>query len=273
MDTVASPLSVADLAARLGSPDWPIVLDVRRQPAYERDTETLPALLRCPPEDVDTFAASLPPGAEVVAYCVHGHEVSQGAAATLRARGFNARFLDGGIEHWREGGGPMLRKHAAFGIPGAAASRWVTRERPKIDRIACPWLVRRFVDPRACFVYLPTVAVLDAARRERAIAYDIPGGAISHDGELCSFDVMLREFGLRDPALDVLARIVRGANTDRLDLAAQSAGLLAVSLGLGRLHADDGELLERGMMVYDALYAWAKHARTERHGWNPDTMR
>jgi len=261
MDTVIPSTPVSELFARLGSPRWPVVIDVRRSPAYDRDEATLPAVFRCPPDEVEAFAASLAPGAEVVCSCVHGHEVSQGAASALRARGFDARYLEGGIEHWREAGLPLLRKHAAFGIPGKAASRWVTRERPKIDRIACPWLVRRFVDPRAEFGYLPSGEVLGAARATGSIAFDIPGGAIAHDGELCSFDVMLREFGLGDPALEALARIVRGADTDRLDLTPQSAGLLAVSLGLGRLHADDHQLLERGMTVYDALYAWCRDAR------------
>jgi rhodanese-related sulfurtransferase len=156
MDTVIRSIPAADLSARLGSPAWPVVLDVRRPPAYDRDTETLPAARRCPPDEVEALAASLPPGAEVVTYCVHGHEVSQGAAQALAARGFDSRYLEGGIEHWRGAGLPRLRKHAAFGIPGAHASRWLTRERPKIDRIACPWLVRRFVDARAEFGYVPS---------------------------------------------------------------------------------------------------------------------
>jgi rhodanese-related sulfurtransferase len=260
MDTVTPSISAFDLVTRLGSPRWPVVLDVRRAPAYERDEATLPAALRCAPDEVGAFAASLAPATEVVCSCVHGHEVSQGAASALRARGVDARYLEGGVEYWREAGLPLLRKHAAFGIPGKSASRWVTRERPKIDRIACPWLVRRFVDPRAEFAYLPTGEVLGAARATDSIAYDIPGGAIEHDGELCSFDVLLREFGLRDPALGELARIVRGADTNRLDLTPQSAGLLAVSLGLGQLYADDRELLEHGMEVYDALYAWCRKA-------------
>jgi len=263
MDTVIPSTSAAELFARLGSPFWPVVLDVRRPPAYDRDEATLPATLRCPPDEVEAFAASLAPGAEVVCSCVHGHEVSQGAASALRGRGFDARYLEGGVEHWREAGLPLLRKHAAFGIPGKTASRWVTRERPKIDRIACPWLVRRFIDPRAQFAYLPTGEVLAAARATGSIAYDLPGGAIGHDGELCSFDVVRREFGLADPALHELARIVRGADTDRLDLAPQSAGLLAVSLGLGRLYSDDAELLEHGMELYDALYAWCRRAHGE----------
>jgi rhodanese-related sulfurtransferase len=261
MDTVVPSIAAPDLFARLGSTLWPVVLDVRRPPAYDKDEATLPAALRVPPDEIEAFARSLTPGTAVVCCCVHGHEVSQGAARTLAARGFDARYLEGGIEHWRAAGLPLLRKQPAFGIPGPQPSRWVTRERPKIDRIACPWLVRRFVDPRAEFTYLPAGEVLAAARHDGAIAFDIPGGAIAHDNELCSFDVMLREFGLRDAALDELARIVRAADTGRPELAPQAAGLLAVSLGLGRLYADDGELLERGMLVYDALYAWCRQTR------------
>ena len=151
-------------------------------------------------------------------------------------------------------------------------SRWITRERPKIDRIACPWLVLRFIDPKAEFLYVPTAKVLEEGKRLGAIAYDIPGAPISHEGERCSFDTLMKAFGLRDPALDVLARIVRGADTDRLDLAPQSAGLLALSLGLSRLHADDHAMLAAALPLYDALYAWCQGAQAETHGWNPAAM-
>ena len=151
-------------------------------------------------------------------------------------------------------------------------SRWITRERPKIDRIACPWLVLRFIDPKAEFLYVPTAKVLEEGKRLGAIAYDIPGAPISHEGERCSFDTLMKAFGLRDPALDVLARIVRGADTDRLDLAPQSAGLLALSLGLSRLHADDHAMLAAALPLYDALFAWCQGAQPETHGWNPAAM-
>ena len=151
-------------------------------------------------------------------------------------------------------------------------SRWITRERPKIDRIACPWLVLRFIDPQAEFLYVPTGKVLSEAQRLGAVAYDIPGAPISHEGELCSFDTLLRAFDLRDPGLATLARIVRGADTDRLDLAPQSAGLLALSLGLSRLHEDDHAMLAAALALYDALYAWCKWEQGERHGWNPAAM-
>lgn len=147
-------------------------------------------------------------------------------------------------------------------------SVWVTRERPKIDRIACPWAVLRFIDPGARILYAPTDAVLDVARRENGVAFDIEGGAITHEGELCSFDVLLRRFGLDcDEALAALAPIVRGADTDRHDLAPEAAGLHAVSIGLALTVDDDQALLRQGMVVYDALYAWAGRGRGERHAW------
>ena len=152
-------------------------------------------------------------------------------------------------------------------------SRWITRERPKIDRIACPWLVLRFIDPQAEFLYVPTARVLSEAQRLGAVAYDIPGAPITHEGERCSFDTLMHAFGLREPGLATLATIVRGADTDRLDLAAQSAGLLAFSLGLSRLSTDDQAMLAAALPLYDALYAWCKWEQGERHGWNPDAMR
>jgi hypothetical protein len=152
---------------------------------------------------------------------------------------------------------------------GARPTRWVTRERPKIDRIACPWLIRRFVDDRAEFLYVPTSEVFAAAEREGAVAYDIPGAPFSHDGDQCSFDAFIARFELRDAPLDVVAQIVRGADTDVHDLAPEAAGLHAISLGLSVNYPDDHAMLEQGMVIYDALYAWAAKARGERHAWRP----
>jgi hypothetical protein len=148
-------------------------------------------------------------------------------------------------------------------------TRWVTRERPKIDRIACPWLIRRFVDPRAGFLYVPTADVFAAAEREGAVAFDIPGAPFSHVGEKCSFDAFIDRFALSDPALDIVANIVRGADTDRHELAAEAAGLHAILLGLSLTHANDHDMLAQGVIIYDALYAWAARARGERHAWRP----
>lgn len=148
-------------------------------------------------------------------------------------------------------------------------TRWVTRERPKIDRIACPWLILRFIDVDAQVLYAPTSEVFEVARRHQAVAFDIPGAPFSHDGDRCSFDSFLLQFGLEDRGLGILAPIVRGADTDRHDLAPQAAGLHALSLGLSQLYSDDQALLAQGLVLYDALYAWATKAYGERHNWNP----
>lgn len=149
--------------------------------------------------------------------------------------------------------------------------KWITRERPKIDRIACPWLIARFVDHEPEFLFVPAGDVLRIAAEAGAIPYDIPGVELSHAGELCSFDAFLSKYRLVDPALAQLAAIVRGADTARLDLAPQAAGLLAVSLGLSNLFQDDQEMLGHGMVIYDALYAWCRTCQSETHGWPPKT--
>jgi hypothetical protein len=147
--------------------------------------------------------------------------------------------------------------------------KWVTRERPKIDRIACPWLIARFIDQDPEFMYVPATQVFEVARRTGAVPYDIPGAELSHVGELCSFDAFLFKYKLSDPALLALARIVRGADTSHLELTPQSAGLYAVSLGLSQCFADDHEMLRHGLVLYDALYAWCKHCQSETHRWPP----
>lgn len=147
--------------------------------------------------------------------------------------------------------------------------KWITRERPKIDRIACPWLIARFIDQTPEFLFVPAGEVLKTAAASGAIPYDIPGAELSHEGELCSFDAFLKKYDLVEPALQQLAAIVRGADTSRLNLTPQSAGLYAISLGLSQIFADDHEMLRHGMVMYDALYAWCKHCQTETHQWPP----
>jgi rhodanese-related sulfurtransferase len=265
MDTVAS-ISVSALRSLVGTPRAPLVIDVRKPPAFEADPTMIASALRRPHDAADAWASALPRGRDLVVYCVHGHEVSQGAARTLAARGVSVRYLEGGIEDWKAAGAPIMQKRADIGHGSSAPTRWVTRERPKIDRVACPWLVRRFIDPLAAFDYVPAERVLDAARETGAIPYDVPGVRFTHRGSRCSFDAMIEDFGLRDPALDALALIVRGADTARLDLAPPAAGLLAVSQGLSRVHAEDAAMLEAAMPVYDALYAWCRAAQGEPHG-------
>jgi rhodanese-related sulfurtransferase len=257
VDTASHSISPEELAAVLGRSDAPLVVDVRREERFLESERMLPGARRCPPEQVGRFAASRSPG-EAIVYCVHGLEIGEQAAAELRVAGWNARYLQGGFETWIERGLPSLHKRPDLGVTGEQASRWITRERPKIDRIACPWLVRRFIDPSAEFFYVPVQTVFEEAKRLRAVAYDIAGAPITHDGEFCSFDALLRAFDLQEPALVALARIVRGADTDRLDLTSPSAGLLAISRGLSRLHANDDSMLHAALPVYDALYAWCR---------------
>jgi hypothetical protein len=147
--------------------------------------------------------------------------------------------------------------------------KWITRERPKIDRVACPWLISRFIDAKAEFLFVSPSDVTTVARATGAIPFDVEGVELSHDGPLCSFDAFVLKYELDDPALAELAKIVRGADTDRLDLTPQCAGVLAISLGLSKLFTDDHEQLRHGFVMYDALYRWLREARSERHEWNP----
>jgi hypothetical protein len=204
---------------------------------------------------------------DVVVYCVHGHEISKNTAAALATAGVSARYLEGGIEAWQLAGGPMSKKSSVPPIPSPInqPTVWVTRERPKIDRIACPWLIRRFIDPLAEFVYAPADEVTAYASAHGAIPYDIPGVQFTHRGARCSFDALIADFDLNDAALDTLAMIVRGADTGAPSLTPESPGLLAISLGLSALYRDDHDMLTKGLDVYDALYAWARHARAEVH--------
>lgn len=162
---------------------------------------------------------------------------------------------------------PTIRKQPVLFIPSPInlPSKWITRERPKIDRVACPWLIRRFIDPLAEFMYVPAADVLDAAKSLSATPYDVPGVQFSHRGDACSFDAFIADFEIYDAALNDLAAIVRGADTGRPDLTPQSPGLLAISLGLSALYPKDPEMLDHGMLVYDALYAWLRRARAEVH--------
>jgi hypothetical protein len=150
--------------------------------------------------------------------------------------------------------------------------KWITRERPKIDRIACPWLIKKFVDKDAVFLYVPRIEVFNRAKELDAIPYDIPGAEYSHYGDECTFDFIIKKHQLTDPALVQLAIIVRGADTDRFDLALQSAGLWAISAGLSYNIKDDHEMLATGMKIYDALYSWAKYVQDEKHNWDPQLV-
>ncbi len=257
-------VSAADLWAQLLSGSAPIVIDVRRDQAFRQSNQMLSGALRRDPDKVSRWAHSLPAAGSFVVYCAHGGEVSQQVVRALGERGIAARYLGGGIAAWSGEAGAVDRK------PPHATTRWVTRERPKIDRIACPWLIARFVDAHAEFLYVPTPDVQRVAGERDAVPYDIPDVHFSHEGEHCSFDAFLKHYRLHDPALAKLAVIVRGADTACLELAPQASGLAAMSLGLSRNFADDHEMLAHGMIMYDALYTWCKEGQDELRTWSPD---
>jgi rhodanese-related sulfurtransferase len=265
MDGVRPSISPRDLYVRLGTAAAPIVIDVRRPPAFAEARTLIAFAFHRAPDEIECWCRELPAGRDVVTNCVHGHEVSQNAAAALRAAGLSARYLEGGIEAWEAAKLPTRRKI------GASPGKWVTRERPKIDRIACPWLIKRFIDPDAEFIYVPTREVLAVANATGATPYDIDGVAFTHEGERCSFDTILRVYDIRDPSLDRLATIVRGADTSRHDLAPQCGGPFAISLDLSANFPDDHAMLAHGMTIYDALYTWCRSLQAETHNWPAKT--
>lgn len=262
------PFSITpqQLARRVGLPDAPIVLDVRTVEDAAADPRLLPGALRRDHRDVASWAPGFR-GRAVVTACQRGRKLSEGVAAWLRHEGAQAEVLEGGFEAWAAAGLPLVATQHIPPRDAAGRTVWVTRARPKVDRIACPWLIRRFVDPAAAFLFVTASEVPAVAERFGATPFDIEGVFWSHRGATCTFDTMLAEFGLSTPALDRLAVIVRGADTARLDLAPQCAGLLAASLGLSRQYRDDLAQLEAGMALYDAFHIWCRDATEETHNW------
>ncbi len=254
-------ISAAQLARLIGTPDAPAIIDVRIADDFAAHPRLIPTAIRHAHKDIEALAPGLA-GQRVVVVCQRGLKLSEGAAALLRTCGIVAESLEGGTEAWVAASLPM--------VPAAAlppTNLWVTRHRPKIDRIACPWLIRRFVDPFARFLFVTPSEVADVATRFDATPFDIDGVYWSHRGDTCTFDTMIAEFGLATPALERLATVVRGADTDRHDLAPQAAGLLAISVGLSRMYRDDLAQLDAGLTLYDALYRWARDGFDEGHDW------
>jgi rhodanese-related sulfurtransferase len=252
-------ISPEKLARLVGTPGCPVIVDVA--------AGSIPGAVRRVAEDVAQWAPSLD-GRSAIVVCAHGREKSAGAAAWLRHSGIDSEILEGGAAAWSAAGLPVLAEERLPVRDAEGRTVWVTRARPKVDRIACPWLIRRFVDPDAVFLFVAPAEVAGVAERFGAAPFDVEGAYWSHRGELCTFDVMVEELGLGGfEGLARLAPIVRGADTARPDLAPQSAGLLAASLGLSRMFADDLEQLEAGMLLYDSLYRWCRDAVDETHDW------
>lgn len=249
-------ISVSALAKLIGTPSAPLLVDVRDSAASAR----VPGATR-----------NLPSGADrrIVVIDEDGGAAAHAAAAGLRNARIGAEVLEGGHAAWAAAGLPLVPENALI-RDAQDRTLWVTRSRPKVDRIACPWLIRRFVDPHAVILFVPPGEVLGVAAQTGAAPFDISAGGVrwTHHGEHCTFDAMIEQLGLGGfAALGHLAPIVRGADTGHPDLAPEAAGLLAISLGLSRLHADDQAQLEAGMAIYDALYRWARDARDEKHDW------
>ncbi|MEX0304682.1 MAG: chromate resistance protein ChrB domain-containing protein [Leisingera sp.] len=259
-------ITPVQLSRLIGTPNAPVLVDICIGEDFAADPYLIPGSIRHPHTDIEGLKARLS-GRRCVVICQKGIKLSQGVAAWLRNDGVEAEYLHGGMYAWRDMKGAPRIPASALPAPVSGSTLWVTRHRPKIDRIACPWLIRRFVDADARFLFVSPSEVAGVAERFRATPFDIEGVFWSHRGELCTFDTMLDEFGLRTPALDTLARVVRGADTNRHDLAPETAGLLALSVGLSRQYKDDHQQLEAGMTLYDALYRWARDGRGEGHDW------
>ncbi len=259
-------ITVSQLTRLIGTPDAPRVVDVRIAEDRAADPRMVPVSAIHDHETVATWAADYADQA-VAVVCQRGLKLSQGVAAWLRQAGARAEYLEGGFEAWTQAKALLVRPDHLPPRDAHGRTVWVTRSRPKIDRIACPWLIRRFIDPRAVFLFVAASEVQAVADRFGAAPFDIEGIFWSHRGERCTFDVMLEEFDLQSEPLQRLALIVRGADTARLDLVPEAAGLLAVSLGLSRMYRDDLQQLDAAMGLYDALYRWARDATGEAHNW------
>ncbi len=259
-------ISISQLSRLIGTPDAPVILDVRIDEDFNADPQLIPAAIRHPFDKVDAIAEQFT-GKKVAVYCQKGLKISEGSAAILRSCGVNAEVIEGGHFAWRDAKMPMVPASKIPAQNPQGQSVWVTRVKPKIDRIACPWLIRRFVDPNARFLFVTASQVQNVAEKFNAEAFDIEGVFWSHRGDRCTFDTMLEEFELQTEPLQRLANIVRAADTDCLDEVPQASGLLAASLGLSRMHSNDLTQLDAGIGLYDMFYRWARDATDESHTW------
>ena len=259
-------ITTSQLSRLVGLPTAPAIIDVRTSEDFDADPRLIPAARRHDFQTVSSWAADYA-GRDAVIVCQKGLKLSQGVAAWLRHEGIASETLEGGFEAWRAAGGVLADTRKIPPSDPEGRTVWVTRARPKVDRIACPWLIRRFIDPRAVFLFVAASEVPAVAERFNATPFDIDGVFWSHRGERCTFDTMIEEFGLVSEPLDRLASIVRAADTARLDLVPQASGFLAASLGLSRMFRDDLEQLDAGLLLYDAFYRWCRDATEEVHNW------
>jgi rhodanese-related sulfurtransferase len=258
-------ITVPQLARLVGLPGAPALIDVRSDGEYRADSHLVPAARRHCSQNVSHWCKQYAGRASVVV-CQNGGTRSQATAAALRHEGIGAQTLVGGYEAWRAEHQPLVRGNRVPHRDCDGRTIWVTRARPKVVRVACPWLIRRFIDPNAVFLFVPPAEVAGVAEHAKAATFDVEGAFWSDRGERTTFDVMLDQFDLKTEPLAHLALIVRGADTGRLDLTPQSAGLLAACLGYSRMYRDDLEQLNATMAHFDAVYRWARDATAEQHG-------
>lgn len=254
------------LLRRLGTPDCPAIIDVRLDEDFAAKPHLIPTARRCKHDAIASLVGWLDKR-EAVIICQKGLKLSHGAAALLRCEGVRTTVLEGGMSAWQELKMPLVPVAAVAPDWAGIGSVWVTRHRPKIDRIACAWLIRRFVDPGARFLFVPSTEVSEVAQRFGATAFDTPDARWTHRDQFCTFDAMIEGFGLTTDPLYKMAQIIRAADTNRHELAPEAAGLLAISVGLSRAHKSDLAQLEAGMTLYDALYRWARDGQSETHDW------
>jgi rhodanese-related sulfurtransferase len=259
-------ISPDKLSRLIGTANTPALIDVRTDEDFTADPRLIPGAIRRNHEEAPDWGEEFS-GRPAIIVCLRGQKLAQGTAAWLRHLDVSAEALEGGFEGWKAAKLPLVPTAKLPARDARGRTVWVTRARPKIDRIACPWLIRRFVDPNAVFLYVSPPEVLAVGERFNAAPFDVENVFWSHRGELCTFDVMIEEFGLATPPLLRLAAMVRGADTGRLDLSPEAPGLLAASLGLSRMFDDDLEQLEAGMTLYDAFYRWCRDASGETHNW------
>ena len=259
-------ISPEKLARLVGTTKSPALIDVRTDEDFAADPRLIPGAIRRSHQDAGDWSGDFSKGSAIVV-CRRGANLAQGTAAWLRHANVDAETLEGGFEGWKEAKLPLVDASKLPPRDAKGRTVWVTRARPKIDRIACPWLIRRFVDPNAVFLFVAPPEVPDVGERFNAAPFDIENTFWSHRGENCTFDVMIEEFGLATPPLLRLATIVRAADTARLDLCPEAPGLLAASLGLSRMYDDDLEQLEAGIALYDPFYRWCRDATSETHNW------
>jgi rhodanese-related sulfurtransferase len=259
-------ISSDKLARLIGTGSTPALIDVRTDEDFAADPRLIPGAVRRRHEQAADWGGEFS-GRPAIVVCLRGEKLAQGTAAWLRHANAAAETLEGGFEGWKSAGLPLVPADKLPARDARGRTVWVTRARPKIDRIACPWLIRRFVDPHAVFLFVAPSEVLAVAERFNAAPFDVEDVFWSHRGEFCTFDVMVEAFGLATPPLQRLATIVRAADTARLDLCPEAPGLLAASLGLSRMFDDDLEQLAAGMTLYDAFYRWCRDASGETHNW------